>query len=328
MTVAAFLTTGSDARERAWLEATWFAERTGLLELKPDSRLFQFEYADAVGKNYGGLETWLSVPESFEVTLPFVRKRFLGGAYAAHVGDDLETALGLQDWVNDSESYQYATGLERCDPPVPELDAFGGMRFVLGETLNFYNYREPGYETQIDVLMPIKRYEKSEEAPVEIPGSVEKCGYKTSIFKKNKFTVMGFSKIMTPETGGGFEREIMADGSFDLLNKYRKPGAPVFGYTSIDMDSQMRGGWRYSLCLLESDITDIRAFMEHNLFVHRIDASRWLEFEHKAGDSFNHHHVCMKLGYTWNGVISGTLQLYPDGKIGEPGTVYRWYPVK
>jgi len=45
----------------------------------------------------------------------------------------------------------------------------------------------------------------------------------------------------------------------------------------------------------------------------------------------------MKLGYTWNGTISGSFSLYFDGKIGKPdpndkaemnSVVYCWYPVK
>lgn len=123
----------------------------------------------------------------------------------------------------------------------------------------------------------------------------------------------------------------------DILHKYRKPGAPVLGFGSLDMDSQIRGGWRWTVCLVESDITDVQAFMNHHPFIKTIDASRWLIFERKKEDSFDDHSICMKLGYTWNGNIGGSLMVIPDGKIGKPdpdneeemkSTVYCWYPVK
>ncbi|MDF2540806.1 MAG: hypothetical protein K0S47_524 [Herbinix sp.] len=91
------------------------------------------------------------------------------------------------------------------------------------------------------------------------------------------------------------------------------------------------------MCLAESDITDVHALMEHNIYVETIDSSRWLIFERAKGDSFDNHNICMKLGYTWNGVISGSIMVIPDGKIGKPNpndeiemkrVVYCWYPVK
>ena len=139
---------------------------------------------------------------------------------------------------------------------------------------------------------------------------------------------------------GEFENELKNDGRLDIINNYRKPGSPILGFASHDMDSQMQrggGGWRWTNCLAESDITDVQAFMKHNPYVERIDASRWLIFEHAKGDAFDDHSICMKLGYTWNSPISGSITVMPDGKIGKPDpndeadmkrVVYCWYPVK
>ncbi len=111
----------------------------------------------------------------------------------------------------------------------------------------------------------------------------------------------------------------------------------MLAFGSHDMDSQMRGGWRWTICLAEEDVTDVPAFMAHDLYIRTIDAAKWLIFEHARGEPFDDHGVCMKLGYTWNGTISGSFLVRPDGIIGKPGpddktdsesTLYCWYPVK
>ena len=108
-------------------------------------------------------------------------------------------------------------------------------------------------------------------------------------------------------------------------------------YDSHDMDSQMHGGWRKTFCLAENDITDIQAFIKHNLYIEMIDASTWLIFEYKKSESFDGHDICMKAGYTWNGVISGAFHAYMGDAISssDPSSgsemdniVYCWYPVK
>ena len=77
--------------------------------------------------------------------------------------------------------------------------------------------------------------------------------------------------------------------------------------------------------------------MKHTLYTQSIDASKWLIFEHIRDDNFDDHAVCMKAGYTWNGIISGSFNVYPDGKVTKPeldnetemgNAVYCWYPIK
>ena len=92
-----------------------------------------------------------------------------------------------------------------------------------------------------------------------------------------------------------FEEELKADGRLDILNKYRKPGAPLLSFASIDLDSHLQGGWRSTICLAESDVTDAHALMEHNPYVGCIDASKWLLFEYAGGDDFDDHAACRKL---------------------------------
>ncbi|MCL2420756.1 MAG: effector binding domain-containing protein [Defluviitaleaceae bacterium] len=343
MTVASVYYTGEDAEESAWQALTSFVKESNLLEMKPDLRVFKIAHQNATGHSFGD-EAWVSIPDALDIPEGFVKKRFLGGQYAAHVLDNngFEVALGLQDWVNESDKYQYDydENLMRCDPPIKEIDSFGGMHLDLSEVLNFNNFQKPGFEMQIDFLTPIKDYiiVEDEAALEEIPDSLEKCGYKVSIVTKNKFRIMGFTKIISGEASvDGFIEEVRNDGRLDILNKYRKPDAPVLGFGSMDLDSQIRGGWRYTICLAESDITDVDAFMQHNLYIKKIDASRWLIFEYAKGDDFDGHVVCPKLGYTWNGIISGSFTATPNGRLWNPDPmdegdvgriVYEWYPVK
>ena len=339
MTVASAFFVGDNSREKAWEAANNFIKQNHLYDRKPDLRVFRNERSNATGQNFGN-EVWVSIPDDYDVPAPLTKKKFHGGKYAAHLlGDDgFLTYLGMQDWINENDKYQYDYdgNLTRVTPPVEEIDSFGGTRLDPEEIINYYDIYH-GYETekQYDVLFPVKRYYEVENSPVQIPYSKEKCGFKASIVTKNKFKIMGFTKIITP--GGNdsvsFADEMIADGRMALLNQYRKPGAPILNFASLDMDVQMRGGgYRDSICLAESDITDVESFLRHEPYVRMIDASRWLIFEHQKGDSFHDHNVCMNLGYTWNGTISGSFTVWPDGKLGKEkeqgGTVYSWYPVK
>jgi len=336
MTEAAIRRKGKYAQEKAWKALNAFVEKHKLLEIKPDLRVFRFEYVNGVGKDCGGAEIWVTIPDDFKVAAPFVRKQFLGGHYAAHaIGENIyETTLGLQDWVNESNEYRHDLSLDRCEPPIKEIDSFGGMRHDLEEVLNYYKYHNPRCENQTDLLMPVKPYAPTEEVPAELPGSKEKCGFKASFVTKNKFRIIGFSHLMNSDTSStdAFEEELKADGRLELLNKYRKPGALILCFGSIDLDSQLQGGWRYTVCLAEPDITDARALMEHEPYVGAIDASNWLIFEYTGDRDFDDHAAGSKLGYTWNGCISGTFsKAAPEGKIGKPdpgATYYSWYPVK
>jgi len=341
MTIASAFYMGDNSYEKAWRMADEFVKQNNLFEIKPDLRIFRHERSNATGQSFGN-EVWVTIPEDFDVPAPLVKKKFHGGQYAAHVlGDDgFLTCLGLQDWINESDKYRYDYdgNLARVTPPIEEIDSFGGIRLDPEELLNYRHYdscEPPGEELgfQIDVLFPIREYTAVDDIPVEIPNSKEKCGFRASIVTKNKFKIIGFTKIMIGEANPDeFGDELNNDGRLDILNKYRRPGTPILDFGSMDMDSQLRGGWRRSVCLAESDITDVEAFMKYNPYIRTIDASKWLIFEHTRGDSFDGHSVCMKLGYTWNGTISGSFLVCPDSKIGgekEPESiVYCWYPVK
>jgi len=342
MTVASVLITVDAADNNMWLVINDFVKKNDLYKIKPDLRVFRLYHMSS--RNSNEYELWVSIPDDLIISAPFIKKKFCGGHYAAHSEGDggYEIFLGLLDWINSSENYQYDYdgNLLRCDPPINENADFGGMSLDLAECLNYYDiYHGFDVESEFDILLPVIRHKILCDTPVEIPDSKEKCGFKAWVMTRNKFRIIGFTRVLTPESGNPnkFEDELIKDDRLDILNKYKAKGAPILGFGSIDMDARLRGGWRWTICLAESDITDVQALMKHNLFVKTIDASRWLIIEHEKGEPFDDHSICMKLGYTWNRAVAGSIYVRPDGKIGKPdpndetdmkSTVYCWYPVK
>ena len=160
---------------------------------------------------------------------------------------------------------------------------------------------------------------------------------------------MGFTKILTPEMGEmeeavqAFWKEVKADGRLEILLKYKTPESSVLGFGSFDSECRKAGGFRYTICIPDSDITDIKGFKSHSNFNKRIDTSKWVCFE-MTKESFiqrfwkeNPHALIQKLGYCFNGPISGHFDVFGNGltRIYEPenqkdneSTVHFWMPVK
>lgn len=341
MTVASSHYVGENPEANAGKVLDEFVRKSDLLKIKPDLRHIGFD--NPAGNPNSGYEMWVSIPEDMEVAPPLLKKQFRGGLYAAHaikIGD-FDRWLDLQDWVNESEKYQSDANSIRCTPHTKGLNGY------LEERLNyFHNVQDPEYDggaLQLDLLLPVKPVESAEEAPIEIEGSIEKCGCKASLVAKNKFTIMGFTTFITPEKGDDavqdFWKAAKADGYLDIIQKYKKPGAPVLGFGSYDSACRKHNGWRYTICLSESDITDVKAFKAHDLFIRKIDASKWVCFDMTKEKSigFNPHTGAPKLGHKFNGPISGVFTVYPDGSTGildrnskadMESVIYCWFPVK
>ncbi|MCL2445408.1 MAG: effector binding domain-containing protein [Oscillospiraceae bacterium] len=328
MTVAAIRLVCKNPEEKTAQKISKFIKKHNLLAIKPDLRQFGFNHP--LGNDLPGHEMWVSIPHDMEVAEPFEKKQFHGGLFAAYVAKPesvFETWLGLQDWVNESDEYQYNVGFTRVDPHLEEVNSFGGVSLTLEEQLNLQN---PDAERQLDLLIPIKAVEIIEETSLEIPDSVEKCGHKTSLMTKNKFAIVGFTTYMTEYDGdpGNFFDKLVADGRFELLRKYGKPGAPCLNFGSHDLDSQKHGTWRTTVGLFESDVIDMQALMEQGACIKKIDASKWLCFAYK-GTHFDGHSNAPKLGYTFNGTISGHVEVYNVWREpSEDEISYHWYPVK
>ena len=346
MTVASIYCAEEESYEKVWQAISDFVKQANILEIKPDLRVFRISYINPFRKKVE-IETWVSVPDDFNIPLPFIKKNFLGGQYAAHLSEDddrVGVAIGIYDWINESEKYRHDTSLERCSPPFIEIDGYGGIINAMDEVLNFYNDQSFPEESRIEKLVAVADYTLSDEMPMEIPEATEKFGFKASIVTKNKFRIMGFTQISTHIIFlNEFRDELKKDGRLDILKKYRKPGAPILIFNSYDLDSRMRGGSRNTICLAESDVTDIEAFMAHDLYTEKIDASKWLIWECKKIEHFYNSDICPMLGYAWNRTAGGIFIATPDCETWEDGDlwksrasdketvksdVYFWCPVK
>jgi len=322
MTVAAYHFIGEKSWNTASKVIDTFVSSSKLLDIKPDARQFKFRTDTGHPAEMKSSEVWVSIPDDMNVPEPMIKKRYDGGLFAVYFSSDMtfEKQLGFQDWINESSTYQY-------DPD---------DRYDMDETLNYSSHQLPGFAGQRDKLKPIKPYVLMEETHVELPELYEKCGYKVKLANMNKIKIIGFTQICTGEDKD-FIAELKADGRMDIIEQYRKPGAPIVTSGMMDMDSQMRGGSRYSVCLRDCDITDIEAFVKHATFERIIDATKWLVFETKKNEEFDIWGVAAKTGYNWNNLISGHIETYPAQTIYPPNEgnvsdinelIYHWFAVK
>ena len=342
MTVAGVHYEGENANEKAAETINKFVIESNLLKIKPDMRCIGFDNPLNPYGMPGGYELWVSIPDDMDVPSPLTKKKFFGGQYAAHAitNGDWDAVLGLQDWVAENSEFQADPTSIRCNPHSAI------QSFYLEEQINFFqNVQNPNLDLstiQIDFLHPIKPVEPLADKSLEIVDSVEKCGFKAKLVLKNKIAVIGYTKIMAGDLGDNpvidFWNELKSSGRLDILQKHRKPGASIFGHGSHDLDSQKRGGWRYTICLMESDVTDIKSLEAHNLFIKKVDASEWLCFEMAKEQifGFDGHSTVPKLGYRFNPPISGSFDVFPDGLTGvldsndiadKESIVYHWFPV-
>lgn len=155
--VAAYHCQGEEPEARAQEVVNRFVLESGLLKSKPDIRHFGFNNPifDPSDPESHGYEMWVTIPDDFDVPAPLVKKRFLGGLYAAHA-----IAFGafdhwglLHDWVMKSPDYAADYESPRCEPFEPAMDR------CLEEHLNyFHNVQDPAFDIsrmQLDLLLPI-----------------------------------------------------------------------------------------------------------------------------------------------------------------------------
>lgn len=153
MTVAAFHSIGSEAEKDGADPIRDFIEDNNLFEVFPQARHFGFNHPNGKLPDMSdhGYERWISIPDSMEVSAPFVKKHFEGGLYAAHMipMGEFEEWNSLMEWGNTNDKYK------------PNLTQDDGecMYGLLEEHLNLKNmYRLSGDDQnyQIDLLMPIR----------------------------------------------------------------------------------------------------------------------------------------------------------------------------
>jgi DNA-binding transcriptional MerR regulator len=93
-----------------------------------------------------GYELWVTIPESFDLPAPFVKKHFDGGMYASisaqmnEIGERWEL---LYTWSTGSERYEWASSHPWLEEQVMDFETF-------------MSEQVPDSEKQLDLLLPIK----------------------------------------------------------------------------------------------------------------------------------------------------------------------------
>lgn len=152
-------------REEKTLDA--FVKSSGLLDIKPDIRHFDFNNTVErleVGVSSPGYEMWVSIPEDMEVPAPLVKRASHGGIYAAHAIrlGEFDHWIALQAWVNASDKYESDVESILCTPHMEGMDP------GLEEHLNYFvDVQNPVFDPgtmQLDLLYPVKLAEAESEA--------------------------------------------------------------------------------------------------------------------------------------------------------------------
>ncbi len=159
-TVASNHVIGHDPEETVGEPVDKFIRDTRLYEIKPDSRYFGFNHPNPgiLEEGIHGYEVWVTIPDDMEVPKPLVKKKFEGGLFAALTIKFPEFQFWgeLENWVKNSDEYE-------LNYSELGLEIMGGC---LEEHLNWVysahmGWPENGIDGQLDLLMPVRRKEKS-----------------------------------------------------------------------------------------------------------------------------------------------------------------------
>ncbi|SMF77067.1 DNA-binding transcriptional regulator, MerR family [Paenibacillus uliginis N3/975] len=153
-TVASIQLVGGTPEYDTGVKLQQFMIQTNLASLKLDLRHYGFNHPNGVkpdGSDHG-YERWVTIPDDMEVNESFVKKKFPGGLYAAHMipMGNFEEWGWLTEWVNNN-SNEY-------EPNWGDPDCMNGS---MEEHLNYINQYKLSNEemdkiVQLDLLLPIK----------------------------------------------------------------------------------------------------------------------------------------------------------------------------
>lgn len=125
-----------------------FIMDTNLKEEYPASRHFGFNNPDEPVHGEGhGYERYITIPNDMEVTLPLVKKHFIGGIYATRTipMGAWDEWFALHEWVCSSERYEFRWAT---------IDGVCGW---IEEHLNYWDWNDSTDEyRQIDLMIPVK----------------------------------------------------------------------------------------------------------------------------------------------------------------------------
>lgn len=81
-TIAAAHHIGEDPEHRAYAMIDQFVQDTGLCKINPNLRHYGFNHPNPVDETgYHGYETWVTIPDDMEVSIPLSKKYFAGGLH-------------------------------------------------------------------------------------------------------------------------------------------------------------------------------------------------------------------------------------------------------
>ncbi|MCX8128516.1 MAG: effector binding domain-containing protein [Clostridia bacterium] len=152
-TVASIQRIGGTPEYDTAYELKKFMDKTELHKIKPDLRQYGFNHPDGSNPDGSdhGYERWVTIPDNMEVHEPFIKKKFAGGLYAAHMIQmgNFEEWGWLCEWAKNNEEYEPDWGNSEC---------MGGL---LEEHLNYINKFHLSNEEldkcmQLDLLIPVK----------------------------------------------------------------------------------------------------------------------------------------------------------------------------
>jgi DNA-binding transcriptional MerR regulator len=135
-----------------------FIADSNLANVYPAARHYGFNNPDEPVHGEGhGYERYITIPDDMEVPAPLVKKRFVGGIYAAYTipMGEWDTWMSLHEWVCNSERYDFRW---------ETIEGVSGWTCGwIEEHLNYWNWYTPGLtmeendkSKQIDLLIPIK----------------------------------------------------------------------------------------------------------------------------------------------------------------------------
>jgi hypothetical protein len=134
-----------------------------------------------------------------------------------------------------------------------------------------------------------------------------------------------------------FWRALQEDGRLKVFLKHKKPRAPLLSFGSYDNECRKHnGGWRYTVCLSDTDIINLKAIKVRDPVIKKIEASKWLCIKAPIWADLNPHTAAPILGYQLNDPISGILSVFPDTTTGSDESVSAdrnhlddcWFPVR
>ncbi|MDR0914149.1 MAG: effector binding domain-containing protein [Oscillospiraceae bacterium] len=159
MTVASAHYIGENCEEVTGNMINKFIEETDLLKQKPDARIFGFNNPISQtepGSPSHGYETWITIPDDFDVPEPLKKVQFYGGLYAVNTINfpQFDHYQLLWKWIDENDNIEHAWGDIRWSP----LDENGDrcLEELLPNKAFRKTYPDSDMENYLDIMIPIK----------------------------------------------------------------------------------------------------------------------------------------------------------------------------